>query len=362
MILYLLKRLAFVIPSLFFILLLNFALVELIPGGPLEMLALKAEGDGSLYQNALAAGQLEQSLQSYGLRPALTEYPQKKTFAEGMLLNQKLRQSLGVDGSMLQRFFFLAAQYLSLNFGTSHTYQTSVFDLMVGRMGVSLSLTFCALLLIYGIGIPLGAYHAQYPSQKRTFLLTSLLGAGYAMPTFLVSLLFLFLFSGTHFFDFFPLGGSFSNNWEALSWVQKIGDYLWHLTLPVITLVLAGLAYLMILARSRFAHEMQKPYVMLARAKGLSEKSIFFGHILKNALVPLLAKIPSQTVQLLFTSTLIVEIMFSLDGLGRLGYEAILSRDYPVMFALLFFYSAINIFLHLLGDIIQSILDPRIRY
>lgn len=349
MIYYLIKRFFASLITLFLVLALNYALIKVLPGDTKDVLFGQSQGKGTSLHQYLVEGALDAHLQTYGL---------------ATLTGQSTQASLSASAPQtpLDGFWETCTHYLTFRLGQSSTYDRPVTSLIADALPTSLTLAVGALLLIYCLSFPLALYKARYANQKRTQIMGFLLAIGYGTPTFLLALLLLLFFAGGSFFDWFPLRGLTSDDWGTLSWAKQIMDILWHLTLPFLTLIIPGTAALTFLLRNIITQEYEKPYVHYLQSHHLPPQHIFYRHMLRNIILPIVAKIPSQLTTLLFTATLIVEIIFSLEGLGRLGYDALIARDLPLMLGSLYVYSLIYILFHLAGDLLQVIIDPRLHY
>lgn len=350
MIYYLTKRLLASLITLFLVLALNYGLIKVLPGNAQDIHFGERQGKGTSMHQHLVEGALDGHLQTYGLA-TLT----------GLATNAA-SPPLADPNHPLEDFWQTCAHYLTFHFGQSSTYERPVISLIAEALPTSLTLAVGALLLIYVFSFPLALYKARYARQKRTQIMSFLLAIGYGMPTFLLALLLLLFFGGGSFFDWFPLRGLTSDDWGTLSWFRQGLDILWHLTLPFLTLIIPGTAALTFLLHNIITEEYKKPYVQYLQSHHIPPQHIFYRHMLRNLILPIVAKLPSQLTTLLFTATLIVEIIFSLEGLGRLGYEALLARDLPLMLGILYIYSLLYIIFHLGGDLLQLIIDPRLHY
>ena len=252
--------------------------------------------------------------------------------------------------------------YLKFDFGESYFKGKRVIDLIIEKMPVSISLGLWTTLIVYLISIPLGIKKAIRDGSKFDIWTSTAIIIGYAIPSFLFAIALVVFLAGGSFLDIFPLRGLVSSNWEMLNWFEKILDYLWHITLPVASLVIAGFATLTMLTKNSFMDEISKLYVSTAKAKGLSEKKVLYGHVFRNAMLIVIAGFPAAFISVLFTGALLIEVIFSLDGLGLLGYESVLNRDFPVVFATLFIFSGLGLLLHLISDLTYVVIDPRIDF
>ncbi|MCP4044180.1 MAG: microcin C ABC transporter permease YejB, partial [Gammaproteobacteria bacterium] len=268
----------------------------------------------------------------------------------------------GFDKPMYERFLLMMGNYLTFDFGESFFRNQDVVDLVIEKMPVSISLGLWTTLLVYLISIPLGIKKAVGDGNRFDIWSSSVVVVGNAVPSFLFAILLIVLFSGGRYFDWFPLRGLISENWNDLSWSARIVDYFWHITLPVLAMVIGGFASLTMLTKNSFLEEINKQYVITARAKGLPEGRVLYGHVFRNAMLLVVAGFPGAFVSILFTSSLLIEVIFSLDGLGLLGFEAALKRDYPVMFGSLFFFTMLGLLMNLIGDLMYVVIDPRIDF
>lgn len=321
---------------------LNFALIQITPGGPVEHMIIKMQGTTS-------------SAETGGVADS-----RQKAFTEQM--RDELNRQFGFDKPLLSRFSDMLKNYASFNFGKSFYQDKTVLQLIKEKMPVSLSLGIFSTLFIYLIAIPLGikkAVHAGSKFDKRT---TFVLTVAYAIPAFLLAIFFVIFFAGGHYLNLFPLRGLVSENWSELSMFGKITDYLWHITLPVLSISLGGVAGLCFLTRNSFLDELSKAYVLTAKAKGCSEKRYLYGHVFRNAMLLVLAGFPAMLIGMLFTGSMLIEVVFSLDGLGLLGYEALQNRDYPVVFGSLYLFALLGLVLNVLSDFIYTLVDPRIHF
>jgi microcin C transport system permease protein len=252
--------------------------------------------------------------------------------------------------------------YVTFDFGKSYFRDQKVIDLVLEKMPVSISLGLWTTLLIYLISIPLGIRKAVKDGSSFDIWTSTVIIIGYAIPSFLFAVLLVVVFAGGRVFDWFPLRGLTSDNWHDLNWPQRILDYLWHITLPITAMVISGFASLTMLTKNSFMDEISKLYVTAARAKGLSEKQVLYGHVFRNAMLIVIAGFPHAFISILFTGSLLIEVIFSLDGLGLLGFESAISRDYPVMFATLYFFTLLGLVLNIIGDLTYTAVDPRIDF
>jgi microcin C transport system permease protein len=352
---YILRRLALIIPTLVGIMLLNFIIVQAAPGGPVEQLIAEMEGHGGSALARAGGGDTggevatgsSDSRGSRGLPPELL---------------QEIEAMYGFDKPAHERFLMMLKDYATFDFGESFFRDRTVIELIIDKMPVSVSLGLWSTLIIYLISIPLGIRKAVSDGSRFDVWTSSAIVVGYAIPGFLFAILLIVLFAGGSYFDWFPLRGLTSADFEQMTWYQKIGDYFWHLALPVTANVIGGFATLTLLTKNSFLDEIGKQYVVTARAKGLEEKQVLYGHVFRNAMLIVIASLPGVLVSLFFTGSLLIEVIFSLDGLGLLGFEAALNRDYPVIFGTLYIFTLMGLVLKLISDITYVLVDPRIDF
>lgn len=348
---YIIKRLLLIPVTLFGILVINFAIIQLAPGGPVEYMLAQYKGMDTSATGNINAG-----------TPNLNE--QKYQGAKGVPddLVKELEKQFGFDKPIHERFIKMLKDYLVFDFGKSYYKDKTVLELIKERMPVSISLGLWSTLLIYLIAIPLGIKKARKDGEQFDVISSTIIFIGSAVPIFLFAVLLIVLFAGGTYFQLFPLKGLTSDNWENLSTLHKIGDYFWHITLPVICIVIGGVASLTMLTKNSFMDELSKQYVLTARAKGLPEKRILYKHVFRNAMMIIIAGLPALLIKILFTGSLLIEIIFSLNGMGLLGYEAIMTRDYPVVFGTLYIFALLGLILKLISDLTYSLVDPRVNF
>ncbi len=347
---YILKRLLLIPITLFGILLVNFVIIQFAPGGPVEQTLAKYRG---LTAGGEAASAVSTQLSS-------GKYQGAQGVPEDLV--KELEKQFGFDKPAYVRFFKMLKDYATFDFGKSFYKDKTVVQLIGERMPVSISLGLWATLIIYLIAIPLGIKKAVCDGSKFDVWTSFAVIIGAAIPVFLFAVFLIVFFAGGTYLSWFPLRGLTSDNWSEMSLLGKIGDYFWHITLPVITMVIGGFASLTMLTKNSFIDELGKQYVLTARAKGLSENQVLYGHVFRNAMLLVIAGFPSMLIKMLFTGALLIEIIFSLNGLGLLGYEAILTRDYPVIFGTLYIFGLLGLILKLISDITYSLVDPRINF
>ncbi|MCJ8159993.1 microcin C ABC transporter permease YejB [Acinetobacter zhairhuonensis] len=345
---YILKRLFLIIPTLFFILCINFAVIQIAPSGPVERAIQQAES----FQRLQAV--------KAGVAPDSSNYQGAKGLSEEMI--QQIEAQYGFDQPAYMRFGLMLKNYLSFNFGISFFKDKPVTQLIWEKMPVSISLGLWSSLLIYFIAIPLGIRKAKQHGMLFDKTTSLILAMGYAVPAFVFAILLIVFFAGGSYFQWFPLQGLVSDNFQQLSLLAKVHDYFWHLTLPILAMVLGGFASLAYLTKYSFLEELNKPYVWAARAKGLSESRVQYGHVFRNAILVIMAGLPEALLGIFFVGNLFIEIVFNLDGLGLLGFEAIIQRDYPVIFGTLFIFTLLGLILRLICDVLYQCVDPRIDF
>ena len=354
---YILRRLLLIIPTLLGIMVLNFAIVQAAPGGPVEKLVMELEGKGGEGGGRVGGGGTE-VFQNHG---SGNNIYQGRRGLDPELVKQ-IEKQYGFDKPPLERFQEMMVNYLSFDFGTSFYQDRSVIDLVVDKMPVSISLGLWTTLLIYLISIPLGIKKAINDGSRFDVWSSFVIVVGYAVPSFLFAILLIILFAGGSFLDIFPLRGLVSDNWADLSWPAKIADYFWHMVLPISAMVIGGFAALTMLTKNSFLDEINKQYVLTARAKGASEKRVLYGHVFRNAMLIVIAGFPVVLVSMLFTGALLIEVIFSLDGLGLMSYEAVVNRDYPVFFGTLYIFTLFGLIMTIIRDVTYILVDPRINF
>jgi len=363
MITYIIRRLFLIIPTLLGIMLVNFLIIQAAPGGPVEKVISQIKGT-DIEATAKFAGTSKGDTTSSKQRSTGQKISDKYRGSQGLdpELIKTIEKQFGFDKPAHQRFLLMVQNYASLDFGDSFFRGQSVIELIKDKLPVSISLGLWTTLIVYLISIPLGITKAVRDGSRFDLWTSAGIIVGYAVPSFLFAIFLIVFFAGGSFFDLFPLRGLTSENWESLSLINKISDYFWHITLPVLSMTIAGFASLTMLTKNSFLDEINKQYVITARSKGLSEKKVLRKHIFRNAMLIVIAGFPSAFISILFTGSLLIEVIFSLDGLGLLGFEAAIGRDYPVIFGTLFIYTLIGLLLKLLSDLAYVIIDPRIDF
>jgi microcin C transport system permease protein len=362
---YIARRLLLMIPTLLGIMVINFLIVQAAPGGPVELMIARIKGtavDATARLGGSAAGETG-AARAAEAAPA-AEVTSKYRGARGLdpELVRALERQFGFDKPAYVRFGQMLQNYLVLDFGTSFFRDQRVIDLIVQKMPVSISLGLWTTLLIYLISIPLGIAKAVRDGSAFDVWTSGVVIVGYAIPGFLFAILLIVLFGGGSFAAWFPLRGLVSEGWAEMTWPHRITDYFWHLALPVTALVVGGFAGLTMLTKNSFLEEINKQYVVTARSKGLGQRRVLYGHVFRNAMLIVVAGFPAAFVGILFTGALLIEVIFSLDGLGLLGFEAAINRDYPIMFGALYIYTLIGLILNLVSDLMYVAIDPRIDF
>ncbi len=359
---YIIRRILMMIPTLFGIMVLNFAIVQAAPGGPVEQMVAKLtsmtqgdamsriSGGGSDFAGKVSTqGNAANSLYrgGRGLDPEIIA---------------QITKMYGFDKPPLERFWLMIKSYARFDFGESFFRNERVLSLVGQTLPVTISLGLWTTLIVYLVSIPLGIRKAIQDGSGFDLWTSWVIIVGYAIPSFLFAILLIIVFAGGNYVHWFPLKWLVSDNWSEMGWGAKILDYFWHITLPVAAMVISGFASLTLLTKNCFLDEINKQYVLTARSKGLAERQVLYGHVFRNAMLIVIAGFPSALLRILFTSALLIEIIFSLNGLGLLGYEAVINRDYPVMFGTLYIFTLIGLVFNLLGDITYMLIDPRIDF
>ncbi len=358
---YILKRLLLMIPTLFGIMLVSFVIIQFVPGGPVERMIAQLQGhntEATARFGGSSGGDIGGSVQS------ATGQTSKYRGAQGLdpEFIKELEALYGFDKPAYERFFMMVKNYARFDLGQSYYRDIGVLELVVEKMPVSISLGLWSMLIIYLISIPLGIKKAVRDGTSFDIWTSAAIFVGYAIPSFMFAILLIVVFAGGRYFDLFPLRGLVSDNWQDMGPIQLALDYMWHMTLPIIAMVISGFAGLTMLTKNSFLDEIGKQYVMTARAKGLGERQVLYGHVFRNAMLIVIAGFPAAFVHIFFTGSLLIEVIFSLDGLGLLGYESVINRDYPVVLGTLYFYALINLVMTLVRDIVYVMVDPRIDF
>ena len=360
MISYFLRRLILIVPTLFGIILLNFIIIQFAPGGPVESTIARLQGIDVGATERISGGMKD------GLESQNNFISSNNTYvgAQGLdpSIIAEIEKMYGFDQPPHIRFYKMIKNYLVFDFGDSFFQDRKVIDIVLEKLPVSISLGLWTTLLIYLISIPLGVYKAVNDGKKFDIWSSVVVIIGNAIPSFLFAILLIILFAGGRYLDIFPLRGIISENWNELNTYEKILDYMWHLALPILSLVIGGFASLTMLTKNSFLDQINQQYVLTARSKGNTENKILYGHIFRNAMLIIIAGFPTAFISILFTGALLTEIIFSLDGLGLLGFEAAINRDYPIMFATLYVFTLLGLFMNIIGDLAMTFVDPRIDF
>lgn len=358
MLAYIIRRLLLIIPTLFAIMVINFAVIQAAPGGPIEQFIAELKGTavGASARFGGGAGDVgggasvasgNQTRAGRGLDPRIIE---------------QLKVQYGFDKPPIERFLLMMREYLTFDFGRSYTHDRPVVELIKEKLPVSISLGLWTTLISYLVSIPLGIKKAVEDGGTFDVSTSAVIFVGYSIPSFLFAVLLIVLFAGGTYWSWFPLRGLTSDNWLTLDWPHRVLDYLWHIALPTTALVIGSFASLTMLTKNSFLEEIHKHYVVTARAKGLSERRVLYGHVFRNAMLLVIANFPATFVAILFTGTFLIESIFSLDGLGLLGYEAAINRDYPIMFSTLYVFTLVGMVMKLATDLTYTVVDPRIDF
>jgi microcin C transport system permease protein len=380
---YILRRLLLVIPTLFGVMVINFALIQFVPGGPVEQVIARLEGGGDSIQNlggtegsgvqeegAVGEGGDNGYVGARGLPPEFIAKLEVQFGFARIVCDEGFTGTPSVTAPECQkekipaveRFFIMMGSYLTFDFGESYFRSTSVVDLVIEKMPVSITLGLWSTLIAYLVSIPLGIRKAVRDGSSFDTWTSGIIIAAYAIPGFLFAILLMVVFAGGSYFQWFPLRGLTSDNWEELSLWGKAVDYLWHITLPVTAQLISSFAVLTLLTKNSFLDEIKKQYVLTARAKGLSESRVLYGHVFRNAMLIVIAGFPGLFLSVFFGSSLLIEVIFSLDGLGQLGFRSAVERDYPVIFGTLFAFGLIGLVVGILSDLMYVFVDPRIDF
>lgn len=363
---YIAKRLLLMIPTLFGIMLISFAIIQFAPGGPVERVLAQLAGTdvgatarigggtgGGEVGGGQAPGGAGGSEGSFKYRGAQGLDPE---------FIKKLEEQFGFDKPAHERFFLMLKNYATFDFGQSYFRDVPVLELIKEKLPVSISLGLWLTFVSYAISIPLGVAKAVRDGSRFDVWTSAVIIVGYAIPSFLFAILLVVLFAGGSFWNIFPLRGLVSDNFADLNWWEKVLDYAWHLVLPLTALAVSSFATMTLLTKNSFLDEIKKQYVMTARAKGLTEKRVLYGHVFRNAMLIVIAGFPGAFISAFFAGSLLIEQIFSLDGLGLLGFEAAVNRDYPVVFATLYIFSLLGLFMNLVTDLVYTWIDPRIDF
>ena len=373
---YILRRLLLVIPTLLGVMVINFALTQFVPGGPIDQIKARFEGEGDSIQNLSGAeggGVQEEDGGYVGARGLPPEFLAKLEVQFGFARivcedgfsgepSLKAPECRKEQIPAVERFLIMMGKYLTFDFGESYFRSISVVDLVIEKMPVSITLGLWSTLIAYLVSIPLGIRKAVRDGSHFDTWTSGIIIAAYAIPGFLFAIMLMVVFAGGSYYQWFPLRGLTSDNWAELSVWGKVVDYLWHITLPVTAQLISSFATLTLLTKNSFLDEIKKQYVMTARAKGLSEGRVLYGHVFRNAMLIVIAGFPGLFLAVFFGSSLLIEVIFSLDGLGQLGFRSAVERDYPVIFGTLFAFGLIGLVVGILSDLMYVLVDPRIDF
>ncbi len=363
---YIIRRLFLIVPTLLGIMIVNFIVIQLAPGGPVERVLAEIQGtavdataritgnEGSEVSSGQRQGQ------SVGDNAVTSKYRGAQGLDPAFI--KQLEKQFGFDKPPHERFFAMIGNYLTFDFGKSFFRDKDVVGLILEKMPVSISIGVWSTLIIYLISIPLGVAKAIRDGSRFDIWTSGAVIFGNAIPGFLFAILLIVVFAGGRYLDWFPLRGLVSDDWASLSWPMRIVDYFWHMALPILSLVIGGFAGLTMLTKNSFLDQIGQQYVVTARSKGLGERQVLYGHVFRNAMLIVIAGFPGAFIGMLFTGSLLIEVIFSLDGLGLLGFEAAIDRDYPVMFATLYMFTLLGLLLQLVGDLTYMMVDPRIDF
>ena len=357
---YIIRRLLLVIPTLIGIMTVNFVIIQIAPGGPVEQMIAKLQGEAVSATERLSGGGEDVK----GQKKAVSEKTSKYRGAQGLApeLVEEIEQMYGFDKPVHVRFFNMMLDYATFDFGDSFFRDQKVVDLVLEKMPVSISLGIWSTIAIYLVSIPLGIRKALKHGSRFDVWSSTVVILGNAIPTFLFAILLIILFAGGSYFSWFPLRGLVSDNISTLPWWQQILDYFWHLVLPITAILIGSFASLTMLTKNSFLDEINRQYVITARAKGIAERRVLYGHVFRNAMLIIIAGFPAAFIGMFFTGSLLIEIIFSLDGLGLLGFESTIQRDYPVMFGTLFIFTLLGLIVGIISDIMYTVIDPRIDF
>jgi len=359
MVAYIIRRLLLIIPTLFGIMVLNFAIVQFAPGGPVEQTIARLKGTAISVTAPIVGNQsdLGTNAQNAGTD---SDYRGARGLDPGII--QEIRKMYGFDKPAYERFWMMIKDYATFDFGESFFKGRSVVDLVIEKMPISISLGLWTTLIMYLVSIPLGIAKAVRDGAQFDIWTSVVIVVTSAIPGYLFAVLLIVLFAGGSFVQWFPMQHLTSNDWDLMTWPQRIIDYFWHLALPLTALLIGSFASYTLLTKNSFLDQINQQYVTTARAKGLTERRVLYGHVFRNAMLIVIAGFPGAFIGILFTGSLLIEIIFNLDGLGYLGYEAVRSRDYPIMFGTLYVFTLIGLITQIVSDLMYTIVDPRIDF
>jgi len=365
---YIIRRILLIVPTLLGIMVINFFLIQMAPGGPVHQMIAQLEGTAiDVTQRFTAAGNEEvgiadadEQAQAQAGNDVVSKYRGARGIPPELI--REIEAQFGFDKPIHVRFFITMGNLIRFDLGDSYFRDKNVMELVVEKLPVSLSLGVWTTLLVYFVSIPLGIAKAVRDGTKFDAWTSAVILVGFSVPGYLFAIMLIIVFSGGSYFDLFPLRGLVSSNWDELSWGMKILDYAWHMTLPVVAMMIGGFAGLTMLTKNSFIEEINKQFVVTARAKGLTERRVLYGHVFRNAMLIVIAGFPAAFLSIFFTGVLMIEIIFSLDGLGRMGYEATLTRDYPLIFGSLYVFTLLGLLMGIIRDLTYAAIDPRIHF
>ena len=358
---YIIRRLLLLIPTLFVIMLVNFAVLQFLPGGPVEQIIAQITGEGSdITERVTRSGSSEITVQTPAGEGPRGSYRGAQGLDPEFIA--ELEQQFGLDKPWYERFGVMMVNYLTFDFGDSFFRDQPVVDLVIDKMPVSISIGIWSTVLIYLIAIPLGVAKAVQDGSRFDIWTSAIVVIGTAIPGFLFAVLLLVLFAGGVYLDWFPLSGLTSEGWDDMPVLEQVLDYLWHLVLPIIAVAIGGFAGLTMLTKNSFLDQINMQYVQTARAKGLTERRVLFGHVFRNAMLIVISGFPATLIGMLFTGSVLIEVIFSLDGLGLLGFEAVFNRDYPIVLGTLYFFTLFGLIMGIITDLTYTLIDPRIDF
>ncbi len=359
---YIFKRLLLMIPTLFGIMLVSFIIIQFVPGGPVERMIAELQGHGTSATARFTGGGGDMA----GASAGATSIGQTSQYRGAQGLDpefiKELERMYGFDKPAHERFWIMVKNYARFDLGESYYRDINVLDLVLEKMPVSISLGLWTTLIVYLISIPLGIKKAVRDGTAFDMWTSGAVFIGYAIPAFMFAILLIVLFAGGRYWDIFPLRGLLSDNWREMGYLELALDYVWHMVLPVAAMVISGFASLTLLTKNSFLDEINKQYVLTARAKGLAEKQVLYGHVFRNAMLIVIAGFPAAFISIFFTGSLLIEVIFSLDGLGLLSYESVINRDYPVVLGTLYIFALIGLIMTLVRDVVYVLVDPRIDF
>ncbi len=355
---YLFRRLLLIVPTLLGIMIVNFAIIQAAPGGPIDVVLAELRGISTDPTQRISGGGSE--VQARETRAGDQGYRGARGIDPAFI--KELEREFGFDRPPLERFTTMLVKYATFDFGRSFFKDRPIVDLVLEKMPVSISLGLWTTLIVYLVSIPLGIRKAVRDGSRFDLWTSSTIIVGYAIPSFLFAVLLIVLFAGGRFLDLFPLRGLTSDGFATMAWWRQALDYAWHMVLPVLAMTIGGFASLTMLTKNSFLDEIGKQYVITARAKGLPERRVLYGHVFRNAMLIVIAGFPAALVSIFFTGSLLIEIIFSLDGIGLLGFEAAINRDYPLMFATLYFFTLLGLVMKIVSDVAYTLIDPRIDF